>query len=188
MLFGPPAVGKMTVGRELSRLTGYPLFHNHMSIEPVLGIFPFGSPSFSRLTRQLRRGVIEESVSTGMRGLIFTYVWALEDPADRAYVDWLTEPVRDAGGRLDFIELVAGQDIRLAREGTSLRTEQKRSMRDVQAARERLLDADAAHRLNTDGDFCYPDQHLRLDNSHLDPGEAARRIAHHLGFGSNTSR
>ena len=179
MLFGPPAVGKMTVGRELSRLTSYPLFHNHMSIEPVLDIFAFGSPSFNRLTRQLRRGVIEEAVATDLPGLIFTYVWDLDDPGDRAYVDELTEPVRDAGGRLDSVELFAGLETRLAREGTPLRLEHKRSKRDLDAARQRLLDAEA-HRTSTDGDFCYPDQHFRLDNSHLDPIAAAVRIARHL--------
>ena len=179
MLFGPPAVGKMTVGRELSRLTGYPLFHNHMSIEPVLEVFPFGSPSFNRLTRQLRRGVIEEAVAAGLPGLIFTFVWDLDDPDDRAYVDDLTEPVRDADGRLDFVELFADLDTRLAREGTPLRLEHKRSKRDTVAARQRVLDAEA-HRTSTDGDFCYPDQHFRLDNRRLDPAEAAGRIADRL--------
>jgi len=32
-IVGPPAVGKMTVGRELSSLTGFPFFHNHLTIE-----------------------------------------------------------------------------------------------------------------------------------------------------------
>jgi len=31
ILFGPPAVGKMTVGKELADLTGLKLFHNHMT-------------------------------------------------------------------------------------------------------------------------------------------------------------
>ena len=39
IICGPPAVGKMTVGLELSALTGIPLFHNHMSIETVLDCF-----------------------------------------------------------------------------------------------------------------------------------------------------
>ena len=54
VLFGPPAVGKMTVGHELCRLTGYRLFHNHLTIEPFLGIFEFGSPSFARLSSEFR--------------------------------------------------------------------------------------------------------------------------------------
>jgi shikimate kinase len=33
ILFGPPAVGKMTVGQQLANLTGFKLFHNHMTIE-----------------------------------------------------------------------------------------------------------------------------------------------------------
>ncbi|GAA1430286.1 AAA family ATPase [Microlunatus lacustris] len=180
MMFGPSAVGKMAVGRELSRLAGYPLFHNHMSIEPVLEVFPWGSPSFQRLTSELRRRVVEEAVAADLPGLIFTYVWALDDPADREYVDWLTEPVRTAGGRLDFVELYADQATRLAREGTALRLEHKRSKRDLEATRRRLLEDDAAHQLSTSGDFVYPDQHLRLDNSHLTPAEAASRIAQHL--------
>jgi hypothetical protein len=67
-----------------------------------------------------------------------------------------------------------------------LRSEHKRSKRDVEVARQRL-NADAAHTMNTNGEFCYPDQHLRLDNSHLDPGEAAIRIADHLGIRLNSS-
>lgn len=72
--------------------------------------------------------------------------------------------MRNSGGRLDFVELFADQQTRLAREGTPLRTNHKRSKRAVGAARQLLLDADATHQLNTKGEFCYPDQHLRLDN------------------------
>ena len=43
IIFGPPAVGKMTVGLELERLTGFRLFHNHMTVDPVIRLFPFDS-------------------------------------------------------------------------------------------------------------------------------------------------
>lgn len=39
IIFGPHAVGKMTVGQELAKLTGYKLFHNHMTIEVVAALF-----------------------------------------------------------------------------------------------------------------------------------------------------
>lgn len=38
-LFGDAAVGKMTVGQQLTKITDLKLFHNHMSIELVLEIF-----------------------------------------------------------------------------------------------------------------------------------------------------
>ena len=55
ILFGPPAVGKMTVGQELSRLTGYPLLHNHMTIDLVTEFFDFGTPQFGRLVPRSAR-------------------------------------------------------------------------------------------------------------------------------------
>ena len=33
LILGPHAVGKMTVGQELAKITELRLFHNHMSIE-----------------------------------------------------------------------------------------------------------------------------------------------------------
>jgi hypothetical protein len=41
---------------------------------------------------------------------------------------------------------------------------------------------DEAHRLNTGGDFFYPERWLRIDNTHLPPEAAARRIVEALGL------
>lgn len=41
MIFGPQAVGKMTVGKELQKITELKLFHNHMTIDllaPILDL------------------------------------------------------------------------------------------------------------------------------------------------------
>ena len=38
-LIGDAAVGKMTVGQELMKITDLRLFHNHMTIELVIEIF-----------------------------------------------------------------------------------------------------------------------------------------------------
>lgn len=167
----------MAVGRELATLTGFKLFHNHMSIDPILGIFDWGSPSFGRLVPELRRRVIEEAVISDLAGLIFTLVWNLSDPGDKAYVDRLIEPVLSAGQPVSFVELVADQETRLAREGTQLRLEHKRTKRDVEQARALLRSADQECQLNTvEGEFFYPDRYLLVDNSRLTAGAAAERI------------
>jgi hypothetical protein len=44
LITGPQAVGKMTVGQELEKITGLKLFHNHMSIELVLNFFGYETP------------------------------------------------------------------------------------------------------------------------------------------------
>ena len=38
LIIGAGAVGKMTVGQELMKITNLRLFHNHMMIEPVIEI------------------------------------------------------------------------------------------------------------------------------------------------------
>ena len=38
VLIGSGAVGKMTVGQELMKITDYRLFHNHHMIEPLVNL------------------------------------------------------------------------------------------------------------------------------------------------------
>ena len=94
---GPPAVGKMTVGRAVCDLTGFRLFHNHMSIEPLLGVYDFGTPSFQRINAMIRREVIAESVVADLPGLVFTFAIDLDHPGDLAQLHELVEPVERAG-------------------------------------------------------------------------------------------
>ena len=70
MIFGPPAIGKMAVGKEVERATGIRLFHNHMTIELVLNFFPFGSPAFSRLVNDFRRNLFKEIARSDLPGLV----------------------------------------------------------------------------------------------------------------------
>jgi hypothetical protein len=188
LLFGPPAVGKMTVGRELARITGYKLFHNHMTVEPVLDIFPFGSPPFSRLVNELRRRVVEEAVLADLPGLVFTLVWGLELPEDRELVSSYVDIVEGAGGRFSFAELSANLDERLIRNGTPLRLAEKRSKRDLDFSRRNLLDLEENYVMNTSelptvaDDLFTGRDHVRIDNTDLDPAEAAKLIAAGLGI------
>ena len=65
-MIGNAAVGKMTVGQELAKITGLRLFHNHMTIEPVLEIFgQFNSEAIMRL----RQVVFEEFAKTDNYGI-----------------------------------------------------------------------------------------------------------------------
>ena len=137
---GPPAVGKMTVGRAVCDLTGYRLFHNHLTIEPLLSVFGFGTPSFNRLNTLFRREVMIEAVAADLPGLVFTYAADFDNPDDLEHLRWLIAPVLDAGNRVDAVELYAAQEVRLAREGLPDRVAHKPSKRDVD------LGAGARHR------------------------------------------
>jgi len=172
----------MTVGMELERLTGLRLFHNHMSADPVLQFFPFGSPEYSRLVGEFRRRIFEEVAASDLPGLIFTYVWALDDARDRAEVDRLVRVFADRGSQVCFVELEATQETRLERNATPLRLREKKPKRDVERSRAQLLETDSRYQLNTRGDFFYPERHLKIDNTHLDPETVALRIIAHFAL------
>lgn len=177
ILFGPPAVGKMTVGYELEKLTGLRLFHNHMTIDLVLHFFDFGTPSFVRLVNEFRTRIFEEVAVSNLPGLIFTYVWALDHPGDKEFVDRACDIFRLRGAEVFFVELAADLDERLRRNETEFRLAEKRPKRDIEQSRSNLLEAERTYKLNSNGDFFYPERHLYIDNTNLEPDVVARQIA-----------
>jgi shikimate kinase len=182
IIFGPPAVGKMTVGLELANFTGLKLFHNHMSIELVLPFFDFGEPQFNQLVSEFRRRIFEVVASSNLPGLIFTFVWALDVDADKKFIDETCEIFRAKGADIYFVELEADLAERLKRNESELRLTQKPSKRDVGKSREILLKHVEEYRFNTDGDFFYPQNYLKLENTSLSAREAATRIIQAFGL------
>ena len=81
LLYGPPAVGKLTVATKLAELTGFKVFHNHLSIDLAETFFERGTPSFGRVVHELRQLIFEEAAKSGV-DLIATYAYAhgADDP------------------------------------------------------------------------------------------------------------
>lgn len=169
LIIGSGAVGKMTVGQELMKITDLRLFHNHMMIEPVIEIFnSFNGGVIARL----REVVFEEFLKTDNAGMIFTYMWAFDMPSDREYV-------MQVASRFDevyCVELVADQSVRLERNKTENRLRNKASKRDLEASNQRVLNEDKNHRLVSESGEIPFDNYLRIDNTNLSPDAVARMI------------
>jgi hypothetical protein len=175
VIFGPPAVGKMAVGRAIETATGLRLFHNHMAIEPVLRFFPFGSPPFFRLVDGFRQRVFEEVADSDLPGLIFTFVWNLDAADDTAFLERTCRTFTQRGHSVAFVELTAELDTRLIRNRTAERLAEKPSMRDVETS-ERILRDLEKYRLNSDGSIPLPHRHILIDNTALSPQAVADRV------------
>lgn len=182
VIFGPPAVGKMTVGDELSKLTGFRLFHNHMTIDLVLNFFSFKQPQFRRLVAEFRRRVFEEVAASDLPGLIFTYVWALDQESDRAFIERSCDIFREKGADIYFVELEAELEERLKRNESEFRLSRKAPKRDVVKSRERLLEEDKTYKLNSNDDFFYKENYLKINNTTLSAVETARMILDKFGY------
>jgi cytidylate kinase len=52
-IYGPAAAGKLTIAREVAKLTNFRLFHNHLTVDAVMAVFDFGSESFIELREHI---------------------------------------------------------------------------------------------------------------------------------------
>ncbi|WP_431930722.1 hypothetical protein [Nonomuraea jabiensis] len=181
-IVGPPAVGKMAVAYEIAQLTGMKVFHNHLAIEPVLRFFEFGSEPYVRLVGEFRRRVFEEVAASDLAGLIFTFVWAFDDPADEAELERYAAPFRKREGRVFYLELSASQEVRLERNKGELRLAEKPSKRDLDWSRRNLLEMDAKYQLNSNGEFKDRADYLRIDNTELSAAAVAKLAIKHFGL------
>jgi hypothetical protein len=183
IIFGPPAVGKMTVGYELAKLTGLALFHNHMTIDLVLPFFTWGEAPFHRLVQEFRQRIFQEMAASDKPGMIFTYVWALDIEGDKEEIDTLTRFFSDQGAQVCYAELQADLDERLRRNVSEFRLQQKVPKRNLAQSEANLRHSDEKYRLNTGEEgFFYPDRHIKIDNTNLTPQDTARRIAEAFGL------
>lgn len=178
-LFGDSAVGKMTVGQELCKITDLRLFHNHMTIEPVLEVFGhLHRPAVNRL----RDVFFEEFAKSEQYGLIFTYMWAFDQQSDWDYIEHVKEIFRPYGTEFYYAELVASQEIRLERNVSENRLKHKTSKRDIEASNRRLLNDDVRYRcVSLDGEIPF-ENYIKIDNSHLSAEETAKLIKKQFQF------
>lgn len=171
VIIGDGAVGKMTVGQELAKITGLRLFHNHMSIEPIIEIF---GEYNAAITRKFRELVFTEFAKTDKYGLIFTYIWAFDERSDREYMEHLREIFCDAD--IYYVELVAPQEIRLQRNSTPNRLKYKPSKRNIEWSDQMIVESDEEDRLvSFDGEIPY-DNYVKIDNSELSAERTAKII------------
>jgi hypothetical protein len=169
-IYGPVAVGKLTVARALAARTGLPLFHNHLVVDALLAVFPFGDPAFVALRERIWLDVFEAAARQG-RSLIFTF--APESTVSAGFPEDVAARIGAHGGRIRFIRLTAPVSVQEARiDAPSRRTTGK------------LTDLDLLRRLRAEGSQTYRElpAELVLDTGELGPGAAADRIAEHLGL------
>lgn len=172
-LFGNAAVGKMTVGQELMKITNLRLCHNHMTIEPVIEIF---GKYDSRIVARLREVIFEEYAKSENYGIIFTFMWAFDMQEDWDYLEHVRSIFEPYGAEFYYAELVADKDERLRRNATENRLANKASKRDIEASNRRLLNDDEKHRFESlEGEIPY-ENYIKINNTNLSADEAAKII------------
>lgn len=115
-------------------------------------------------------------------------MWDLASEEDRSYIDEVCELFRTEGAAVHFVELYAPLEERLRRNRSELRLREKPSKRDVRASEERLRARESDRKMNSAGDFFYPESHIMIDNTDLPAIEVAKLVAARFGLPAVASR
>ena len=182
-IIGPPASGKAAIGQSLAELTGFRLFHNHMTAEPAAALFGWGTPMCGEAATEVRLALLSKALNHPRQpDIIFTFVWAFDQAADNQFMARLVQLFESSAQQVFFVELTASKQARIEREGTPLRLSLKPAKQDVGRARALHDVVDAKHQMNSRGQFPYPDRHIIIDTERQSPVGSAQLIAQHFGF------
>lgn len=166
-LHGRPASGKLTIAKAVAARTGLPLFHNHLTVDLLLAVFPFGSPGFVENRERIWIDVMRSAALEG-RSLLFTF-----NPERTVAPDFparLAATIGAAGGRVRFIEISCDWP-----------TVERRIADPSRSAFRKLVSPEFFRSLRESDAFAYPPipSELVLDSAKLGPEEAAGRIVDH---------
>ncbi len=171
IIYGAIAVGKLTTANELSRITSYPILHNHMTIDVAVNFFAFDSTPFRRLIRKLRLDIVNELLTEGAQGLIWT-TGLPNTPDNLNFYKNLEEIIQANGGTVCYVKLICDPSEQRNRVMNEERKNFKKSstIADLTEAMSKL-------------DFSTitpPDQTLTIDNTNISATEVAEMIASHF--------
>ena len=175
IICGPQAVGKMTVAESLRDKLKYNLMMNHDSIEISDKIFGFATPAQHEFNAIFREKAFEMAVKHNV-DLLFTYVCAFEMQQEREYLTGLADLFQANGGNFYFVELSADLETRLERNETPHRMEMKASKRDIEWSKANLLRDAKKHKLNSEDDEVWFENHIKIDNTNLEPDVVADMV------------
>lgn len=107
-LYGPPAVGKFTVAKELATQAGFKLLHNHLTIDLASSVFEPGTESYFNLLRKIRFSILEAAAQASVPGLITTFVYG---PARLKAVRHYVNQIDRIGEEIYFIRLYCDKSV-----------------------------------------------------------------------------
>ena len=167
-IYGPPAVGKLTVAQELVKITPFAAFDDHLAINSLQPVFGARPHSMNKVVEQIRLAVIEEAAVAGI-DLVFTFVYA--HAQDVRHVDRICDVVERHGGEMCFVQLTCSRDAQEVRVVHPDRASFK-SVSSVNLVR----DWNARYDLLTP----IPNRNsLSIDNTNLSAALVAQMIAQH---------
>lgn len=174
IIHGPPAVGKLTVAKEIARITGMKLFDNHLTVNAVASVFGHAHDAYFRLLPRIRLAILEEAMQAEI-DMVSTYVYNhARSEVSSKYFEKIDDLFAHHDAQLLFLRLTcerAALDERV--------TNDERRLKGAINTVERL----ASYIDERDPDQPIPGRDsLTIDNTNLSPTEVAEAAIAHFGL------
>lgn len=164
-IYGPPAVGKLTIARELAKITPYKVFHNHIAQDYIESIIDFHDPQFFYYIEQLMLYGITIAAKEDTP-IIFTYCYDYKQ--DNSFVKKVMKIVKKYYGTVYFVQVTCS-DKQLFKRVTSLSRKKYGKIKSVKTLKTLFNKWNLNHAIS----FV---KQLHINNTYLKPKKAAERI------------
>lgn len=168
-IYGPPAVGKLTVAEELEKEIGFKIFHNHKTFDIAHELFEDIDSDFWSLLRRIRLDIIEEAGKRDV-DLIYTNAYVNHED-DNEFVKRVVDSLEEVGGKVCFVKLSCKREELLKRVNSKDR-QGTYKITDKEQLKENLDENDYTEIPFVEG--------LNIDVTDLPPEKAVEKIIEHF--------
>ena len=174
-IIGAPASGKMTIGQELSKLTGATLFFNHQPIDFALEIYQDFTEEMWEFVRSVNFSFLEIS-ARHLRSVVLTGVTDFSNQYHLMYLKNIQDLLNEYHQEILFVELETSLEERLRRNRTENRLKYKPLKRNFEISEREILETDKTNQLNSQKQPSGLHHYLKIDNTNLSAEEVAKQI------------
>ena len=174
-IIGAPASGKMTIGQELSKLTGATLFFNHQPIDFALEIYQDFTEEMWEFVRSVNFSFLGIS-ARHHRSVILTGVTDFSNQYHLMYLKQIQDLLNDYHQEILFVELETSLEERLRRNQTENRLKHKPLKRHIEVSEREILETAETLQLHSQHQPNELHHYFKINNTNLSAEEAAKQI------------
>ncbi|RSK03588.1 AAA family ATPase [Streptococcus sp. A12] len=174
-IIGAPAAGKMTIGQELSELTGATLFFNHQPIDFALEIYQDFTEEMWEFVRSVNFSFLGTS-ARHHRSVILTGVTDFSNQYQLMYLKQIQNLLDDYHQEILFVELETSLEERMRRNRTENRLKHKPLKRHIEVSESEILETTETLQLNSQHQPNELHHYFKINNTNLSAAEVAKQI------------